>query len=140
VHRVATCSTPSAPPERRDIGYCAQRIAARLDLGACWFEPFPFDQLLPRVEPGAIVLPADEPGARPYSRWQPSDGIELPVRAGDLTLGRFVLVSTRPTCGVALDSSARADAIAIARSAAGELANEWGVEAMQLTAEKGMCP
>ena len=71
------------------------------------------------------MLPADEPGARPYSDWRPSDGIELPVRYGSLLLGRFVLVPNTATCGVAIPSAARTDAIYLAQRAGDELARSW---------------
>jgi hypothetical protein len=118
------------------VARLADEIAVCLDLRACWFEPFPFDALLPRIEQDRVVLPAAEPTVRPYADWQPRHGIELPVRFGALTLGRFVLVPKRPTCGVAIDPTARAEAIAIADSAAGELANQWFEPASQMT-ERG---
>jgi hypothetical protein len=103
----------------------ADELAAHLDLRACWFEPFPFDTLLPRIEPGRIVVPAAEPGIRPYFEWQASDGVELPVRYEALTLGRFVLVPQVSTCGVALGLDARKSAIAVARLVGNELVRRW---------------
>jgi hypothetical protein len=88
----------------------ATRLVATLGLCACRFEPFPFDALLPRVESGRVVIPADEPGVAP---WSGDPGVELPVRHGDLTVGRFVLVPGTPTAGVAFSPSARDDAIAM---------------------------
>jgi len=114
-------------------------IAAHLDLRACWFEPFPFDASLPRIEQDRVVLPAGEPGVRPFADWQPGDGIELPVRVGALTLGRFVLVPHTPTCGVGLSAGTRAVAGGIAERAAAALAerieHDWRVDA-----ERGMVP
>jgi hypothetical protein len=103
----------------------ADEIKTRLDLRACRFEPFPFDALLPRIESDRIVLPADEPGTRPYGLWQPIDGIELPVRYGPLTLGRFVLVLRTPTCGVAIPAPLRTAAIAIAQRTGDALGSQW---------------
>ena len=85
----------------------------------CWFEPFPFDAQLPRIEPGRILLPAAEPGVAP---WTFGLAVELPVRCEGLTLGRFVLVPAQPTCGVALSVEGRAEAIAWAADAGAELA------------------
>src|SRR4029077_2664586 len=65
------------------------RLIAMFGLRTCWFESFPFDVQLPRIEPGRIVLPADEPGV---PSWSFDIGVELPVRCSGLTLGRYVLV------------------------------------------------
>ena len=81
--------------------------------------------LLPRIEADRIIVPADEPGARGYSEWSSADGIELPIRCGALTLGRFVLVPRKSTCGVAIAPSLRADAIALAQLAGDELRRRW---------------
>jgi hypothetical protein len=93
----------------------AQATAARLvvmfGLRACWFEPFPFDGQMPRIEPGRIVLPAAEPGVTP---WSLDAGVELPVRHCGLPIGRFVLVPESPTTGVGFAPTARADVISIA--------------------------
>ena len=89
----------------------SERLMGTLPVDACWFEPFPFDEQLPRIETGRIVLPAEEPGVAP---WQGRGGVELPVRSRGLTLGRFVLIPAEPTCGVSLPPSARARAIEIA--------------------------
>jgi hypothetical protein len=89
------------------------RLIAMFGLRACWFESFPFDVQLPRIEPGRIVVPADEPGV---ASWSGEAGIELPVRHCSLTLGRFVLVPAAPTTGVALAAAARDEAMAMAAS------------------------
>ena len=88
----------------------AGELTALLDLRACWFEPFPFDALLPRIEPGRIVLPTPEPGVAPCS----DVGVELPVRLDGLNLGRFVLQPYAPTLGVDFAPSARDRALVIA--------------------------
>ncbi|MGO9873882.1 MAG: hypothetical protein ACLPVY_08785 [Acidimicrobiia bacterium] len=88
----------------------AGAIAALLDLRACWFELFPFDVLLPRIEQGRIVVPAPEPGIAPCS----SIGVELPVRVNGLTLGRFVLIPLVPSAGVIFPPTARDQATALA--------------------------
>ncbi len=100
------------------VAHAAGEIAALLDLRACWFEPFPFDALLPRIEQGRIVLPAPEPGVAPCS----DAGVELPVRANDLTLGRFVLIPPKPSVGVAFSPSARDRAVALAERTGPRLA------------------
>ena len=97
----------------------AARLASRLGLQACWFEAFPFDAQLPRIEPGRIVLPAAEPGVAP---WSFGLGVELPVRFAGLTLGRFVLVPARPTTGIGFSPSARTAAISMAENVGAELA------------------
>jgi hypothetical protein len=84
------------------------RLIAMLGLRACWFEPFPFDVQLPRIERGRIVLPADEPG---ISSWSLELGVELPLRHRALTVGRFVLVPLSPTTGVDFSPASRAGAI-----------------------------
>ena len=96
----STSSFPTRPP----------RIAVLLDLRACWFELFPFDRQLPRIEQGRIVLPVPEPGVAPWS----DAGVELPVVANGLNVGRFVLEPTAATVGVVFSPSARDRAIAMA--------------------------
>lgn len=86
-------------------------LIAMFELRACWFESFPFDGQLPRIESGRIVLPADEPGVAP---WSGEAGIELPVRHRGLTLGRFVLVPAAPTTGVGFSAAARDEAMTMA--------------------------
>jgi len=86
------------------------RLIALFGLRACWYESFPFDVQLPRIEPGRIVLPADEPGLAP---WSLDLGIELPVRHGLLTIGRYVLAPASRTTGVVFTPARRADAIAL---------------------------
>jgi hypothetical protein len=89
------------------------QLVAVFGLRACWYEPFPFDTLLPRIEEGRIVLPADEPGVE---GWSLGAGVELPVRHSGLTVGRFVLVleaGSSPT-GTGLSPTRRAEAISIA--------------------------
>jgi hypothetical protein len=88
----------------------AGAIASLLDLRACWFELFPFDVLLPRIEQGRIVVPAPEPGIAPCS----GIGVELPVRMNELTVGRFVLIPRVPSAGVIFPPSARDRATALA--------------------------
>lgn len=86
------------------------RLIAMFGLRACWFEPFPFDVQLPRIEPGRIVLPADEPGV---PSWSFDMGVELPVRYLGLTLGRYVLVPASPTTGVEFSPGRRAEAMSM---------------------------
>ncbi len=119
-------SSPVPAPERWEPpagGAIAEptvpQLIAMFDLRACWFESFPFDMQLPRIEPGRIVLPAEEPGIRP---WAGQVGVELPVRHGDFTLGRFVLVPASPTSGVALSPASRAEAIAMAAAVGARIA------------------
>lgn len=100
----------------------AASLSVQLDLAQCWFEQWPFDALLPRIERGRIVLPADVVGARPYRDWMAEDGIELPVRIDELQLGRFVLVAREATTGAALPISSRARALDIAERCASALA------------------
>ena len=95
------------------------RLIALLGLRVCWFESFPFDGQLPRIEPGRIVLPPDEPGV---SAWAGEAAVELPVRHQGLTLGRFVLVPAAPTCGISLSPAARADAIAMSEGVGARIA------------------
>jgi hypothetical protein len=93
----------------------AADLVELLDLDGCRYEPFPFDVQLPRIESGSILIAAAEPGVAP---WRAGTGIELPVRFDGLTLGRFVLVPKRETCGVAFPAQLRATAIAIVTRAA----------------------
>jgi hypothetical protein len=95
------------------------RLIALLGLRACWYESFPFDAQLPRIEPGRIVLPADEPGVAP---WCVDLGVELPVRHCGLTVGRYVLIAASPTTGVDFSPSLRADAIAMTASVGSRIA------------------
>ena len=97
----------------------ATRLIEMFGLQACWFDPFPFDAQLPRIEEGRIVLPAPEPGVVP---WAYGLGIELPVRFGDLTVGRFVLVPESPTTGVGFAPARRSEAISMADAIGLELA------------------
>ncbi len=96
------------------------RLIAMFRLHSCWFESFPFDVQLPRIEPGRIVLPADEPGV---ASWSGEAGIELPVRHGGLTLGRFVLVPVSPTTGVGFSVTARDEAMSISASVGARIAS-----------------
>jgi hypothetical protein len=107
-----------------DVAVDAARAAlgARLDLAQCWFEQWPFDALLPRLERGRIVLPADVVGARSYAAWRAEDGIEVPVRIQELQVGRFVLVARAATAGVALPATSRDRALDIAEGCASALA------------------
>ena len=100
-----------SPASAPIVDVIAARLVAMFGLRACWFEPFPFDVQLPRIEPGRIVLPADEPGVE---AWSQGTGVELPVRHGDLTMGRFVLIPEVATTGVAFSPTTRAEAIATA--------------------------
>jgi hypothetical protein len=95
-------------------------------LRACWFESFPFDAQLPRIEPGRIVLPADEPGV---ASWSGEVAIELPVRHCGLSLGRFVLVPASPTTGVGFSVTARDHAMSMAASVGMRIAADIGAEA-----------
>jgi hypothetical protein len=110
-----------APPGARiedRVAQTADEITALLDLRACWFEPFPFDVLLPRIEQGRIVLPTPEPGVAPCS----DAGVELPVRSNGLTVGRFVLLPSAPTVGVVFSPTERDRAIAMAGQLGGPVA------------------
>lgn len=100
------------------LAVAAAEISVVLDLQACWFEPFPFDTLLPRIEEGRIVLPMPEPGIAPCS----GAAVELPVRRHELTLGRFVLLPAAPTVGVGFSPTGRDRAIALAGAVAEPLA------------------
>jgi hypothetical protein len=111
-------STNSTSQSTTAVTETAAEICARFGLRACWYEPFPFDAQLPRIEPGRVVLPAIEPGVEPWRL----GAIELPVRYGDLPLGRFVLRPVAPTCGVALDSSTRDELVRIAAAIAPAIA------------------
>jgi len=110
--------TPADCAIAERVAHTANEIAALLDLRACWFEPFPFDTLLPRIEHGRIVLPVAEPGLAPCSRI----GVELPVRMNELTLGRFVLIPPKPSVGVVFAPSARDRAVRLAEQTGPPLA------------------
>ena len=138
--RQITHPTDRAALSGDPVGQFAAELTARFDLRACWFEPFPFDALLPRIEPGRIVVPAAEAGARSFTDWRSDDGVELPVRYGALTLGRYVLVPRTSTCGVALASTSRNDAIAGARLVGDELARRWTVTDLRVSAEREAPP
>jgi len=141
MRRTATASISSSPPiYDHSPEQLADAIRARLGLRACHFEPFPFDALLPRVESDRIVLPHDEPGLRSYEDWQPHDGVELPVRYGALTLGRFVLVPREPTCGVAIPRGSRTVAILMARRAGDALGRQWALPERRVRAQKEVTP
>ena len=101
------------------VDQAAARLVSRLGLRACWYEPFPFAALMPRIEVGRIVLQPSEPGVAP---WAFGGGVELPVRFAGLTLGRFVLVPTRRTTGVTFSPSERAEAIGWAEGVGSVLA------------------
>ncbi len=92
------------------IEQTTEQLTRLLHVRTCRFETFPFDRQLPRVEPGRIVLPAAEPGLAP---WTTDAGVEIPLRYRGLPLGRFVVVPTVPTSGVAFPPSARTRAIEI---------------------------
>ena len=94
-----------------------RELAALFDLRACWFELFPFDTALPRLEAGRLSVAADEPGV-PVSH----AGIELPVRLNGLTLGRIVLFPRAQSVGVVFTPTARDRAIAMADELAAPVA------------------
>jgi hypothetical protein len=110
-----TSPEATSPLEPLDATTVATRLCELFDLCDCRFERFPFDAQLPRIEPGRMVLPAAEPGVE---SWRLDAGIELPVRAGDLLLGRFVLVASMRTSGVILSPAQRAEAISLAERVA----------------------
>jgi len=114
--RDAQAAYPARPGSRVEdlLDDTADTIATLLDLRACWFEPFPFDTLLPRIEQGRIVIPAPEPGVAPCCGL----GVELPVRANGLTLGRYVLIPAVPSTGVIFAPTARNQATALAARSA----------------------
>jgi hypothetical protein len=95
------------------------QLIAMFGLRTCWFEAFPFDVQLPRIEPGRIVLPAEEAGVL---SWPLGIGVELPVRYAGLTLGRYVLVPVTPTAGVAFPPALRDEAIAMADAVGSRIA------------------
>jgi len=134
--RQITYPTDRAAEPRDLVRQFAAELTARFELRACWFEPFPFDRLLPRIEPGRIVVPAAEPGAQSFTEWLPTHGVELPVRYGALTLGRYVLVPRVCTCGVALAAASRKHAFAGARLVGEELARRWTVTDPRVSAER----
>jgi hypothetical protein len=107
-----TIRSPRPAPAESAVQALAARLREMFELRECRYEPFPYDAQLPRIEPGRIRLPAAEPGV---ARWQPGDGVELPVEADGLTLGRFVLVPPAHGSGVALSPRGRDDAIGLAR-------------------------
>ncbi len=59
------------------------------------------------------MLPPEESGVRSLATWAHHDGIELPVGANQLEIGRFVVVPVTATCGVALETAAREHALAL---------------------------
>jgi hypothetical protein len=109
-----------------DVDAFASWLVELFELRDCWFEPFPFEVQLPRLERGRIVLPAVEPGVKP---WEYDAGVELPVRADGLTLGRFILVPDERTCGVVLSAADRALAIESVEPIAAAVATEMRVGA-----------
>jgi hypothetical protein len=123
LHRAGLRSAGYLEPAPRPSGLEQQfartfrELAALFDLRACWFEPFPFDTALPRIEPGRLTVAADEPGV-PTSH----AGIELPVRRNGLTLGRIVLLPTAQSVGVVFTPTARDRAIAMAEELAAPVA------------------
>jgi hypothetical protein len=102
-----------APATDPIVRATSAQLVAVFGLRACWYEPFPFDTQLPRIEEGRIFLSADEPGVE---AWSLGEGVELPVRHSGLTLGRFVLVPEpgSTTTGIGLSPTRRSEAISIA--------------------------
>jgi len=119
-------SRPSQSPSYGSlVDAVATEFRSRFGLIDCWYEPFPFDRQLPRIEPGRIVLPGAEPG---IDSWNIGTGIELPVRWGNLPLGRFVLVPASPTTVVGLSPTDRTHATAIATEVAPTIAAALAVD------------
>ncbi len=105
-----------------------------LELCACRFEPFPFEVQLPRIEPGRIVVPVEEPGV---AAWSGQAGVELPVHLSGFTVGRFVLVPARTTVGVGFSPADRAEAIAMAEELGPVIAAAMRVEPPTITTVAG---
>jgi hypothetical protein len=110
--------TPRASNVDRLLAQTLRELVALFDLRACWFEAFPFDTQLPRIEPGRIMVPAKEPGSPPVSY----TSIELPVRLDDLTLGRIVLLPSAQSVRDISSLIARETAIAMAAALAAPIA------------------
>jgi hypothetical protein len=115
---VVGCVPPRDLPIEDRLSNAASEISAMLDLRACWFEPFPFDVQMPRIEQGRIVLPPPEPGLAPWS----DTGVELPVLANGLNVGRFVLEPSSASVGAVFSPSARERAVAMAGELGGHVA------------------
>jgi len=109
--------TPRAPKLELLFATTFSELAVLCDLRACWFEMFPFDTALPRIESGRIVGPAEEPGV-PASY----TGVELPVRLNGLTLGRIVLLPSAQSVGTVFTPIARERAIELAAELAAPVA------------------
>jgi hypothetical protein len=109
---------PRDVPVEDRLCNAALEMTVMLELRACWFEPFPFDTQLPRIEQGRIVLPRAEPGVAPWS----DAGVELPVVANDLTVGRFVLEPSAGSVGAVFSPTARERAVAMADELAASVA------------------
>jgi len=101
---------PRDVPVEDRLCNAALEMTVMLDLRGCWFEPFPFDRQLPRIEQGRIVLPPAEPGIAPWS----DAGVELPVVANGLTVGRFVLEPSVGSVGAVFSPTVRERAVAMA--------------------------
>jgi hypothetical protein len=95
-----------------------RELTELFELRACWFEPFPFDTALPRIEPGRITVPSDEPGHPPVAY----TSIELPVRLEGLPVGRIVLLPSAQTVRFVASPSARDTALELAAVLAGPVA------------------
>jgi hypothetical protein len=109
---------PRAPNLELLFATTFRELSALCDLRACWFERFPFDTALPRIEPGRILGPAEEPGVPAVSY----AGIELPVRLNGLTLGRIVLLPSAQSVRMVFTATARERAIAMAAELAAPVA------------------
>jgi hypothetical protein len=95
-------------------------IGAALGLWFCRYQRGPLDHPVPRLTRHGVTVPV---GVAPITGDPNSWAVELPVRAGDRVLGRFVLVPHEPAAAGGFTADERRDAIALADQLGAALAS-----------------
>lgn len=98
-----------------------EEIGAALGLWFCRYEPGPSRDTMPRLTRQGVRLPAEAPviTADPNT-W----AVDLPVEAGAVELGHFVLVPHEASASAEFSSDRRRDALAMADQLAAVLAGD----------------
>jgi len=118
MQRIAGLAAGGEGPDDLLLAVTAELIET-LELRNCWFERPPYLAALPRVERTGVVETTEHHYANGAFEL-PREGVELPVVAGGVKLGRFVMI---PTPGVGISKERRLIAVALADQVGAALAS-----------------